>query len=96
MYSVRKRQSKFICINDNVKHMTEELQDELHDFYESFFPYPSQFERGNRRFILLIEINEIDTALYTIPTNQSFNLVWIIVGLFICGIGILLFLVMFL
>lgn len=76
--------------------MTEELQDELHDFYESFFPYPSQFERGNRRFILLIEINEIDTALYTIPTNQSFNLVWIIVGLFICGIGILLFLVMFL
>ena len=96
MYSVRKRQSKFICINDNVKHMTEELQDELHDFYESFFPYPSQFERGNRRFILLIEINEIDTALYTTPINQSFNLVWIIVGLFICGIGILLFLVMFL
>ena len=76
--------------------MTEELQNELHDFYESFFPYPSQFERGNRRFILLIEINEIDTALYTTPTNQSFNLVWIIVGLFICGIGILLFLVMFL
>ena len=76
--------------------MTEELQDELHYFYESFFPYPSQFERGNRRFILLIEINEIDTALYTTPTNQSFNLVWIIVGLFICGIGILLFLVMFL
>lgn len=76
--------------------MTEELQDELHDFYESFFPYPSQFERGNRRFILLIEINEIDTALYTTPTKQSFNLVWIIVGLFICGIGILLFLVMFL
>ena len=76
--------------------MTEELQDELHDFYESFFPYPSQFERGNRRFILLIEINEIDTALYTTPTNQSFNLVWIIIGLFICGIGILLFLVMFL
>ena len=96
MYSIRKRQSKFICINDNVKHMTEELQNELHEFYESFFPYPSQFERGNRRFILLIEINEIDTALYTTPTKQSFNLVWIIVGLFICGIGILLFLVMFL
>ena len=76
--------------------MTEELQNELHEFYESFFPYPSQFERGNRRFILLIEINEIDTALYTTPTKQSFNLVWIIVGLFICGIGILLFLVMFL
>ena len=76
--------------------MTEELQNELHEFYESFFPYPSQFERGNRRFILLIEINEIDTALYTTPTNQSFNLVWIIVDLFICGIGILLFLVMFL
>ena len=76
--------------------MTEELQDELHDFYESFFPYPSQFERGNRRFILLIEINEIDTALYTTPIKQSFNLVWIIVGLFICGIGILLYLVMFL
>lgn len=26
--------------------MTEEMRDVLHEFYESFFPIPSQFEKG--------------------------------------------------
>ena len=26
--------------------MTEEIKDALHEFYESFFPVPSQFEKG--------------------------------------------------
>ena len=27
--------------------MTDQIQALLHDFYESFFPLPSQFERGS-------------------------------------------------
>jgi uncharacterized Tic20 family protein len=42
--SIRSRQSKFICINDNMKNPTPELEKALHDFFESFFPVPSQFE----------------------------------------------------
>ena len=33
-------------MNDNVVNMTEEIRDALHEFYESFFPVPSQFEKG--------------------------------------------------
>lgn len=42
---MRKRQSKFICVNDNIANMTQPLRSALHAFYESFFPSPSQFER---------------------------------------------------
>ena len=42
---MRARQSKFICINDNIKNKTQELQDVISSFYESFFPMPSQFEK---------------------------------------------------
>ncbi len=48
--SVRARQSKFICINDNIHNMTDQLHEVVHQFYESFFPVPSIFElpRGTR------------------------------------------------
>jgi hypothetical protein len=42
--SVRARQSKFICINDNMKNPTPELEKALRRFYESFFPEPCVFE----------------------------------------------------
>lgn len=42
--SVRARQSKFVCINDNMQHPPKELEKALQDFYESFFPLPSIFE----------------------------------------------------
>jgi hypothetical protein len=42
--SVRARQTKFICINDNIQNPTPELENALRDFYLSFFPLPSQFE----------------------------------------------------
>jgi hypothetical protein len=42
--SVRARQSKFICINDNMKNPTPELEKALRSFYESFFPEPCLFE----------------------------------------------------
>jgi hypothetical protein len=46
--SIRARQSKFICVNDNIQTTDpaalSELTSVLHDFFESFFPKPSQFE----------------------------------------------------
>ncbi len=42
--SVRHRQSKFICINDNMKNPSKELEEVLHDFYTSLFPRQSVFE----------------------------------------------------
>ena len=44
--SVRARKSKYVCINDNIQNKTDELDRIIHDFYESFFPYPCQFEKG--------------------------------------------------
>lgn len=46
MDSVRARKSKFVCINDNIQNKTEELDGIIHDFYNSFFPLPCQFEKG--------------------------------------------------
>jgi hypothetical protein len=42
--SVRARQSKFVCINDNMKNPSPELELALRRFYESFFPKPCIFE----------------------------------------------------
>ena len=42
--SIRARKSKFVCVNDNMKRPTRELEVALREFYEAFFPYPSQFE----------------------------------------------------
>lgn len=47
MDEVRKTQKKFICLNDNLDHTTEDSKMAaliLQDFYESFFPISSQFE----------------------------------------------------
>lgn len=44
--SVRARKSKYVCINDNIQNKTDELDRIIHDFYDSFFPYPCQFEKG--------------------------------------------------
>ena len=42
--SVRKRKSKFVCINDDIQVKTTTHERIIRDFYESFFPIPSQFE----------------------------------------------------
>lgn len=42
--SVRARQSKFVCINDNMVNPTPELEKALRSFYEAFFPEPCVFE----------------------------------------------------
>ena len=43
--SVRKRKSKFVCINDDIQMKTTAHEYVIRDFYESFFPIPSQFEK---------------------------------------------------
>ena len=42
--SIRTRQSKFICINDNMKNPSPKLLQALRDFFEAFWPIPSKFE----------------------------------------------------
>ena len=42
--SVRSKHTKFVCINDNMKHPAPNLLQMLQEFYESFFPHQSSFE----------------------------------------------------
>ena len=41
---VRAKRPKFVCINDDMDNPSEELLQNLQDFYQSFFPHPSRFE----------------------------------------------------
>lgn len=55
---------KFICLNDNIDHSKDGASLAklvLLDFYESFFPLPSQFElppQYRNRFLRTTELNE--------------------------------------
>jgi UDP-N-acetylglucosamine-lysosomal-enzyme len=42
--SVRARKAKFVCVNDDMRDAPESLQRVLRDFYDGYFPTPSQFE----------------------------------------------------
>src|SRR3546814_11564215 len=42
--SIRSRRTKFICVNDDMKNPSPELQKAFSDFYEALFPLPCQFE----------------------------------------------------
>ncbi|XP_022336372.2 N-acetylglucosamine-1-phosphotransferase subunits alpha/beta-like [Crassostrea virginica] len=61
---VRKNPKKFICLNDNIEHESEEaktVKSILRDFYESVFPLRSQFElqrEYRNRFIHVDELRE--------------------------------------
>ena len=61
---VRKNRRKFICINDDLDHDradTKTIRRVLRDFYESFFPIPSQFElKGNykNRFLYKRDLDD--------------------------------------
>ena len=63
MNSVRARQSKFVCINDNIKNKTEELNEVIHSFYESFFPIPSAFEKQYGKKRLRLRLNALKEYL---------------------------------
>ncbi|XP_067654930.1 N-acetylglucosamine-1-phosphotransferase subunits alpha/beta-like isoform X2 [Haliotis asinina] len=62
--NVRKHSKKFICLNDNIEHGSEEartVKAVLQDFYESLFPIPSQFElprEYRNRFLHTNELRE--------------------------------------
>lgn len=42
--SIRQRQSKFICVNDNMQNPSAEMTQALRAFFEAMFPTPSIFE----------------------------------------------------
>uniref|UniRef100_A0A7S3PCL5 EF-hand domain-containing protein n=1 Tax=Aplanochytrium stocchinoi TaxID=215587 RepID=A0A7S3PCL5_9STRA len=42
--SIRKKKSKFICINDDMKKAPLRTRQAVHHFYNALFPKPSQFE----------------------------------------------------
>eukprot|EP01033_Poteriospumella_lacustris_P007717 gene7719-5547_t len=42
--SIRQRQSKFICVNDNMQNPSPELTQSLRAFFEAMYPTPSDFE----------------------------------------------------
>ncbi|XP_076320133.1 N-acetylglucosamine-1-phosphotransferase subunits alpha/beta-like isoform X2 [Tachypleus tridentatus] len=61
---VRKNPTKFICMNDNIRHGTKEaeiVKAVLQDFYEAMFPVTSQFELPSdyrNRFLHLDKLKE--------------------------------------
>ena len=74
---VRKDQRKFICLNDNMDHSTDEsrtAQMLLRDFYESLFPIPSQFELApnyRNRFLYTSELKEwyVESLALSLPSS---------------------------
>ena len=44
---IRASRNKFVCVNDQMKEPSDELKAMLLDFYLSYFPFPSQFERSS-------------------------------------------------
>ena len=48
--SIRSRKSKFICVNDDMKEAPPSTAALLHDFYQSMFPHPSQWELPVERY----------------------------------------------
>ncbi|XP_070199901.1 N-acetylglucosamine-1-phosphotransferase subunits alpha/beta-like [Littorina saxatilis] len=61
---IRKNPKKFICLNDNIDHGTEEaktVKAVVQDFYESLLPIPSQFElprEFRNRFLHMDDLSE--------------------------------------
>ncbi|XP_054713569.1 N-acetylglucosamine-1-phosphotransferase subunits alpha/beta-like [Uloborus diversus] len=61
---LRKNPKKFVCLNDNMNHGTQEadvIRAVIQDFYESLFPTRSQFElppEYRNRFLYVSELNE--------------------------------------
>jgi hypothetical protein len=86
--SVRARQSKFVCINDNMQHPSKELEKVLQDFYESFFPLPSIFELdpGTRNPTLYhdeymkMRLRSQGSNNFILMIEKNFSAVFILVG----------------
>ncbi|XP_076472169.1 N-acetylglucosamine-1-phosphotransferase subunits alpha/beta-like isoform X2 [Babylonia areolata] len=61
---IRKNPKKFICLNDNIDHSSEEaktVKAVVQDFYESMLPVPSQFElprEYRNRFLHMDDLTE--------------------------------------
>ena len=59
---IRRNRHKFICLNDNIDHNDLESKNVvkvLHDFYESFFPLPSEFELPEGKENKYLHLSEV-------------------------------------
>lgn len=56
--SLRKRQSKFICINDDISNYTETIKKLLFNFYNSFHPICSPLELCGRSVNEYLRVDE--------------------------------------
>eukprot|EP01116_Phalansterium_solitarium_P014565 TRINITY_DN3229_c0_g1_i1.p2 TRINITY_DN3229_c0_g1~~TRINITY_DN3229_c0_g1_i1.p2 ORF type:complete len:1966 (-),score=685.19 TRINITY_DN3229_c0_g1_i1:6465-12362(-) len=63
---VREKRHKFICLNDNMNHSdphSREVVKVLHDFLQSFFPLPSQYELPANMHNRYLHLDELHAAL---------------------------------
>jgi len=65
---------KFICINDDMKDDNEELVQLLHDFFVSYFPFPSPFELPPSRYHKHNYLHEI-MAERQLKSKETWNFV---------------------
>lgn len=91
--SVRARQWKFVCINDNMENPSIKLEKALQDFYESFFPYPSIFElpKGKSNPTLYLdEYKRIKNSISVVSLLRSLLTPFLSIGWVILWLGNLL------
>jgi hypothetical protein len=87
---IRSRRHKFVCLNDNMNHSnphSEEVVKVLHDFYESLFPFPSQFELPAdqvNRFLYVEELHEARDRIG--KKKRSIYAVLSVLGLLVLGL----------
>ncbi len=73
--SIRMRQSKFICINDNMIDPSEKLVKALRNFFESFWPFPSKFElpRGAQNPATRYDEYLLWREKFAVSTSSTYN-----------------------
>jgi hypothetical protein len=79
--SIRSRQSKFICINDNMRHPSPELVTALHDFFESYWPFPSVFELSRGSVNRYLHLDEHKAALARDMEKTNEERAWSFLGM---------------
>ena len=64
--------------------MTDQIQSLLHDFYESFFPLPSQFEKGSMTSLRGTGlINEDRGEMERVEEKTTWRWYGVIIGCFV-------------
>jgi hypothetical protein len=70
------KRNKFICINDNMNHSHvnhSQVVGVIHDFFSSYFPKPSTFERPNGERNAFTRLNDDELAKVYAGRNVAWN-----------------------